>query len=193
MSVFMPSLCQFLRKGLFKIAPLPWVWPPSLSNNAKKLQKWYHGASLMATVKWSQVKSWPNISDEARFSLSALSITLEAHYSSSLPLLPLMLLSLYLILFLSMDLPPSELRRSSFFLTSGKECTLYQLYFLYSASHNLKWTKYKINLWQHSFAPFYFLLKDSLPKDRWFRKTILSCMHHYVTVNAFFRVLQIRN
>ena len=120
--------------------------PPSFETMLKKLQKWYHAVSLMATVKWSQVKSWPNISDEARFSLSALSITLEAHYSSSLPLLPLMLLSLYLILFLSMVPPPSGLRRSSFFLTSGKESTLCQLYFLYSASHNLNWTKYENNL-----------------------------------------------
>ena len=142
MSVFVPIFAKrFFQSCTFfatSLNPLP-------KTMLKELQKRYHGASLMATVKWSQVKSWPNISDEARFSLSALSITLEAHYSSSLPLLPL-LLSLYLILFLSMVPPPPELRRSSFFLTSVKESILYQLYFLYSASHNLNRTKYKVNL-----------------------------------------------
>ena len=37
MSVFVPILCHFLPKGLYKVEPfLPRVWPSSLLNNVEK-------------------------------------------------------------------------------------------------------------------------------------------------------------
>ena len=149
-------------------------------------------ASLMATVKWSQVKSWPNISDEARFSLRS---SLHNFGGSLLLLSPTAPPALEFIphpvfIYQCFPLPPSSaghlfsshLGRNPF-CTSSTFCT----------QRVTTWTEPSIRLICSSIPLLHSLSFLKTPfQGRSIRKTILSCKRHYLTVNAFFLVLQLR-